>query len=456
LNITPPIEQIPGYPGRNHDLEKIIFSGLNSADPILAVKNTIQWSGNQIHIKGLDQGIGIEGKVFLVGAGKASVAMAQGISEILGGKVQRGAIITKVLPKERSDQFFEKIRVFKGDHPVPGVNSIAATRKTLKICSKLDKNDLVICLISGGGSALLAAPVVGVKLDEIQEMTRILLDCGADIGEINTLRKHLDLVKGGGLAKTIAPASILTLAISDVIGSPPSIIASGPTTPDESTFQDAWTIIEKYHLEAILPESILMVLKKGLMGKIPETLKQGDPIFQKTTFQIIASNESAVEASLQTANGLGYNTVDLGSEICGEARVLGNHLATQVRTLANERNTNQKPVCQIGGGESTVTRKGVGFGGRNLETALGAVEGLSDLEGVCLVTLATDGEDGPTDAAGAVVTGETLKKGFNLGMHPAEFLATNNSYRYFEKVGGLIKLGSTGTNVMDMFFLFRF
>ena len=456
MNILPLISEIPGHPERKNEMEKIILSGLNRADPYQAVRESIRVSDDAIEIIGLDRTVGCAGKIFIIGAGKASIPMARGAAYILGNRLEKGVIITKVLTKEQIKFLPQRIAVRKGDHPIPGLNSLFSTRELLATVHDLNEKDLVICLISGGGSALLTAPVEGVSLEEIQQTTRTLLDCGADISEINTLRKHLDLAKGGGLAKSIAPASMITLVISDVIGNSPSVIASGPTFPDESTFQDGLKIIQKYHLEEILPASILSVLRMGVNGQIPETLKPGDPIFQKTYLQIIASNQNAVEASLQMARNLGYQTTNLGSELSGEARVLGTNLGLKLKTLAMGSKTGQKPLCLIGGGESTVTRKGDGFGGRNLEIALSAVEAISGLDRVCLITLATDGEDGPTDAAGAVVTGKTSQVGMRLGIHPTEFLKTNNSFRYFEKVGGLLKPGSTGTNVMDMVFLFLF
>ena len=456
MNISPLISEIPGHPERKNELEKILLSGLNRADPYQAVKESIRVRDDGIEIIGLDHTVGCAGKVFIIGAGKASIPMARGAAEMLGKRIHQGAIITKVLAEAEINSIPQSITVRKGDHPIPGLNSLLSTRELLATVSDLNEKDLVICLISGGGSALLTAPVDGVSLEENQQMTRVLLDCGADISEINTLRKHLDLVKGGGLAKSIAPASMITLVISDVIGNSPSVIASGPTYPDESTFQDAWKIIQKYHLEEILPTSILSVLRMGINRQIPETLKPGDPILKRTTLKIIASNENAVEASLLMAKSLGYRTINLGSELSGEACVLGANLGLKLKTLALEKKTGPKSLCLIGGGESTVTRKGDGLGGRNLEIALSAVEAISGLEGVCLISLATDGEDGPTDAAGAVVTGKTFQVGMELGIHPMDFLKTNNSYRYFEKVGGLMKPGSTGTNVMDLVFLFLF
>jgi len=302
----------------------------------------------------------------------------------------------------------------------------------------------------------MTLPYDGVRLEDIQDLTRELLKCGATIGEINTIRKHLDRVKGGGLARICSPAAILTLAISDVIGSPPAVIASGPTVADESTYEDAFQIIQKYQLQNSLPISIIETLQAGLAAKIPETLKPGHPVFDHCSYKLVASNEISVGAALNAAAGEGFQAVNLGSQIQGEANVKGKEMAEKLIAASQSIQGSQKPLCLIGGGETTVRMKGDGLGGRNLEFALGAVKLLAGIRNICLVTLATDGEDGPTDAAGAIITGETYQKGMAIGFDPERFLARNDSYHYFDQVGGMIRTGSTGTNVMDMIFLFSF
>jgi glycerate-2-kinase len=249
---------------------------------------------------------------------------------------------------------------------------------------------------------------------------------------------------------------VLTLAISDVIGDPPEIIASGPTVPDESTYSDAMRIIQKYELQETLPASILKILYEGKKGKIPETLKAGDEVFQKCSFRLIASNEKSVSASLEEASRLGFETINLGSSIHGEASVVGEYLANTLLKYLYNRSEIAKPICMVGGGETTVSLKGEGFGGRNLEVALAAVKSLAGRANIALVTLASDGEDGPTDAAGAVVTGNTYLRSEKLGLDPSRFLSENDSYRYFKEAGGMICTGSTGTNVMDLFYLIIF
>ena len=302
----------------------------------------------------------------------------------------------------------------------------------------------------------MTLPYEGVRLEEIQVLTRELLKCGATIGEINMIRKHLDRVKGGGLARLCSPAAVLTLAISDVIGSPPAVIASGPTVADESTYEDAFQIIQKYQLQNTLPISIIETLQAGLAAQIPETLKPGDPVFDHCVYKLVAGNEICVEAALNAAAGEGFQTVNLGSQIQGEAKETGAEMAEKLISASQSNQGLQMPLCLIGGGETTVRLKGGGLGGRNLELALAAVRPLAGMRNLCLVTLSTDGEDGPTDAAGAIVTGETYQKGMAIGFDPQGFLARNDSYHYFDRVGGMVRTGSTGTNVMDMIFLFSF
>ncbi|HSM24556.1 MAG TPA: DUF4147 domain-containing protein, partial [Anaerolineaceae bacterium] len=304
---------------------------------------------------------------------------------------------------------------------------------------------LVFCLISGGGSALVTAPYDGISLEDMRELTLQLLACGARIDEINTLRRHLDRIKGGGLAKKASPARLVSLILSDVVNSPLEAIASGATAPDPSTLEDVLRIIEKYDLNAKLPSSIIRHLAKKM-----ETPKVGDDLFAKVSNILVGNNELAAQAAAQTAEKFGFKIIDLGNAWQGEAREVSQELVSKIMK------TNDQPVCIIAGGETTVTLKGEGKGGRNLELALAAVPLLAGQENVMLVTLATDGEDGPTDAAGAVVTGESFERAKKLGIESQTYLNNNDSYHFFEKLGDLLKPGPTGTNVNDLTFLFRF
>jgi glycerate 2-kinase len=437
-------------------LFEIISAGLKAANPRLAVNSVLKVKEETLWVSGLEKGIPIEGQVHLIGAGKASIPMACGVVDILGKKISGGVVITKSLLESWVNHLPGNIEVLKGNHPFPGEESLRSTQKLVEYCQNLDEKDVVICLISGGGSALMTLPSHGIQLKDIQALTGQLLKCGATIEEINTLRKHLDQVKGGGLARICSPATVLTLAISDVIGNSPAVIASGPTVPDKSTFENAKQIMDKYKLKEVLPNSIQETFKRGLVGDIPETLKPGDPIFDNCFYSLIASNEVSVSAALSTAARLGFKTVNLGSVIQGEAQRIGEQMAGRLTEVLEAVTASDAPICLIGGGETTVRIKGNGLGGRNLELALAAVKPLAGKENLCLLTLATDGEDGPTDAAGAIVTGETFPKGKMIGLDPDLYLSENDSYHYFERAGGLIRTGSTGTNVMDMIYLFRF
>lgn len=379
--------------------------------------------------------------LYLMAFGKASLPMSAALVNILGVRFTRGWVV----PKQASSFQDPRLTIKPGSHPLPDENSLQAGEMLLDAAENFTKDDLIFCLISGGGSALVTAPYPGVSLDDMRELTRELLACGARIDEINTLRRHLDRIKGGGLAKHIAPANLISLILSDVVNSPLEAIASGATAPDPSTLQDVKAILVKYNLENKIPVSILKHFEQQI-----ETPKPGDELFACVKNILVGSNELAAQAAAQTAGDFDFTTIDLGNAWQGEAREVAK---TLVKKLIS---SNQSPVCMIAGGETTVTIQGLGKGGRNQELALAAVPLLADVPDVMLVTLATDGEDGPTDAAGAVVTGESANRAQVLGLDPAEYLANNDSYHFFEHLGDLLKPGPTGTNVNDLTFLFRF
>jgi hydroxypyruvate reductase len=317
--------------------------------------------------------------------------------------------------------------------------------------------DLVLVLISGGGSALLTLPAPGISLDDVQAMTALLLACGASINEINSLRKHLDIIKGGGLARMATPATVVTLILSDVVGNPLDVIASGPTVPDETTFADAYHVLERYSLLSSAPAAIVARLQAGMRGEVPETPGAGDPVFERVGYTLVGSNQQAAAAALAAARAEGLNALILTTYVQGEARVVGQFLAAVARELATTGCTGggvpsllPRPACLIVGGETTVTLRGSGRGGRNQEMALAAVRGMAGLPDTALITLATDGEDGPTDAAGAVVTGETLRRAQERGLDPDAALAHNDSYPFFAALGDLVQPGPTATNVNDL------
>jgi len=438
-------------------------AALLAADPAAAVRHFMQRQGDHLVIaqqaydlKRLDQ-------IWLIGAGKAGASMAHAAASILGKRLSGGVVVVKDGYKDPSG--FIKLKDFRNlsgleileaSHPLPDLRGVEATRAILALLGTRQPDDLILCLLSGGGSALLTAPAPGVSLEDLQTLTRLLLACGASIDEINTLRKHLDQVKGGQLARFTSPAILVTLILSDVIGNPLDVIASGPAVPDPTTFEDAYSVLMRYALLDRTPDSILLRLERGRAGAIPDTPKPGDPVFSTVQNVVIGSNQQAAEAAIGQARREGFNPLLLTTYLQGEARQAGRMLGAIARQVHATGQPVARPACIVAGGETTVTLQGDGLGGRNQELALGAVAEMDGLPDIALVTLATDGGDGPTDAAGAVVTGETLQHARRLGMRPSDYLNRNDSYHFFEALGDLIITGPTGTNVNDLSFLFAF
>jgi hydroxypyruvate reductase len=375
-------------------------------------------------------------RIYALGLGKAALPMTQALAQCY--PLRDALIITK----HPGEPGFSPATLLTGGHPVPNADSVRAGQAALSFVSGLGAEDVLVCLISGGGSALMSAP--RVPLEDLQTLTRLLLACGARIDEINTLRRHLDEVKGGGLARQ-TQAKVRSLILSDVVGNPLEAIASGPTAPDPSTRAQAWDTLKKYDLLPAAPPSVLQVLQNA-----EETPKADDPLFARVENALVGSNALAAEAALRQAQSLGFSPLFLGDDWQGEAREAALRFCH-----AGLGTATSLPLCVAAGGETTVTLRGEGKGGRNLEFALAAVTELAGQEGVTLVTLATDGEDGVTGAAGAVVTGETLARARLMGLDPADFLARNDSYTFFAALGDALKTGATGTNVNDLAFLFR-
>lgn len=446
---------IPGIPGDQVErVSRIVDAALQAADPRAAVVRALgrcgEWQEASGNILDLNSGR----RVRVMGVGKAALAMAQGLIDCLGDRISDGILITKhTSPQPALPECF---RVLPGGHPVPTQDSVNSTQALIEFLREGQAGDIVFCLISGGGSALMTFPHPGVTLADLQELTRLLLACGANITEMNTLRKHLDQVKGGGLARLASPARVVTLILSDVVGSPLDVIASGPTVADPTSYADAIAVIHKYQLMDRVPAAIRQTLQQGLAGKLPETVKPGDPVLSQVTNCLIASNAQAAQAAMEQAQREGFHALLLTTFLQGEAAQAGGFLAGILRQAATTGQPAPRPACLIAGGETTVTVRGQGLGGRNQELAMGAAALLDGLEQVALLTLATDGEDGPTDAAGAVVTGNTLAQARSLGLDSAAFLQNNDAYHFFSALGGLLKTGPTGTNVNDLAFLFTF
>ncbi len=402
----------------------IFQAGLKAADPGDAVVR---------HLKGQD--FSRYARVFVVGAGKAGASMALAAERVLGRRITAGLINVKAISPAK----LRRIELNESGHPVPDERGVSGAARIADLASSAGKDDLVLCLISGGASALLPLPPAPVTLAEKQQMTRLLLACGADIHELNAVRKHISRIKGGQLAHMAAPARVEALLLSDVIGDDLDTIGSGPTAPDASTFQTVAAIFEKYKLGEQVPPSIRDRIDSGLRGEIPETPKPGDPCFSRVRNTIVGSNRLALAAAARRARELGYRTTVLSHSIEGETREIARMHAAIARDA-------RPGTCIITGGETTVTLKGSGLGGRNQEFVLAAGIDIAGVPGTVILSAGTDGSDGPTDAAGAIADGDTLRR----NPQAAQYLANNDSYHYFEKLNDLIVTGPTHTNVMDV------
>lgn len=434
---------------------RIMSAALSAADPVEAIRRHVSRQGSKLEIDNQIYDLDHFKRILVIAFGKASVLMTMSLYEILGDRICDGVVISKHHPIEQNT-LPEKIKLLQGNHPVPGEDSLISTQILTNLLQERSKDDLIFCLISGGGSALLTSPVKSISLDDVKELTRQMLTCGATINEINALRKHLDYLKGGELARLAYPAHLVSLILSDVVGSPLDVIASGPTVADPSTFFDCVRILKKYDLEKVVPPNVKKVLEEGTQGLVRETPKAGDKCFQLTQNVLVAENYKSAIAAIKAATMEGFHTLLLTTYIQGEARQAGKILAGILRQVNASEHPLPRPACIVIGGETTVTLTGKGLGGRNLELALGGVKDIAGLPDVGLVTLATDGEDGPTDAAGAWIDGTTFDRAMSMHMDPFIYLKENDSYHFFESLGLLLKPGSTATNVNDMVFLFAY
>ncbi|HEX7594452.1 MAG TPA: glycerate kinase [Anaerolineae bacterium] len=422
----------------------IFRAALDAADPRVAIHRVVQRDGETLRVGARAYDL-TRGRVFVIGFGKASAAMAQAIEEICGDKIARGAVSVKYA----HTQSLQKIELYEAGHPLPDANSLRATQAILSVLGEARADDLVICLISGGGSALLELPVAGVSLDDLRAATQVLMHAGATINEMNALRKHLSQVKGGQLARHAGGAQIISLILSDVIGSPLDTIASGPTAPDSTTFADALAVIEHRGVRAQLPASVLQHIERGARADTP---KGDDPLFARVQNVIIADNAIACAAAMRAAKTHGFNSMLLTSYLQGEAREVAKVLAAIAKEIAASNQPVARPACVIAGGETTVTVRANGKGGRNQELALAAALEIAGMASPNVVVLSggTDGSDGPTDAAGALADGTTLTRAAARGMDARAFLSNNDAYHFFQPLGDLIITGPTHTNVNDV------
>jgi glycerate 2-kinase len=427
------------------DAKAIFLSGLLSADPAIAINSHLKLCKNILIVADITFDLTEFEEIVVIGAGKACAAMAGELENILGSRISHGSIIVKY------DHIasLETIELIEAGHPIPDENGKIGAKKLFDMAKNAHEKTLIFCLISGGGSALSPLPCDCISLAEKQETTQILLSCGARIHEINTIRKHLSLIKGGGLARAAFPATIISLILSDVVGDDLDIIASGLTVPDTGTFEDCKNIIESYNISLKLPQNILNHINKGCNGEIPETPKPGEPCFKRVTNLIIGNNFNTLIHARDKAQSLGYNTIILSSLIEGETREIAKMHAALAKEALKTGNPVPLPACIISGGETTVTMNNHGLGGRNQEFVLAsAIESAG--EDMVVLSIGTDGTDGPTDAAGAIADGNTLEKAQNLGISAKKFLTAHDSYNFFNKLDDLIITGPTNTNVMDL------
>jgi hydroxypyruvate reductase len=428
------------------DAIAIFQAGLKAVDAANAVRRHVRLENSVLIVGDKNYDLGDFGGVYVIGAGKAAAEMAGPLEEILGDYLVSGAVNVKY----GHARPLRRVEVTEAGHPVPDEAGLQGAEKVKEMLGLTGENDLVIFLLSGGGSALLPSPVPDLTLDDMQRLTQLLLESGADIQEINTIRKHISTVKGGQLARLAFPSTLVSLILSDVIGDGLDSIASGPTVPDTTTFADCLRIVDKYGLAAKIPPAILDHLKRGARGKVPETPKPGDPAFARAQNLIVGSNIQALLAAEEKAKALSYNCLILSSSIEGETREIAQMHAALAREIMSSGHPVQRPACLISGGETTVTIRGKGLGGRNQEFALAAAIAIDGSADIVVLSGGTDGTDGPTDAAGAIADGTTVVRAREIGLEAADYLMENDSYHFFEPLGDLLMTGPTLTNVMDL------
>ena len=442
--------EVGGVDARYGDALAVLQAALDAVDPVQAVRRVLRREGETLYVGAQRYDLRRFRHVWVVGAGKASAAMAQAAEQVLGERVSGGWVNVKygyTAPTAR-------VTVHEAGHPLPDAAGVEGARHIAEIVRGAAADDLVLCLISGGGSALMPLPVEGVTLDALQQLTDALLRSGAPIGALNAVRKHLSQLKGGQLARLAHPATVVALILSDVVGNPLDVIASGPTVPDPTTFADARAVLERYGLWEGAPPAVRRHIARGLTGDVPETPKAGDPALARVQNVIVADNARAAEAAVQQAQARGFHVLLLSTYVEGEAREVAKVLAALGREVAAHGRPVAAPACLVLGGETTVTVRGQGTGGRNQELALAAALALEGAARIAVASLATDGTDGPTDAAGGLVDGQTVARGRAQGLDAAAALAQNDAYPYLRGVADQLVTGPTNTNVNDLMCVF--
>jgi glycerate-2-kinase len=429
------------------DAITVLEAALNSVDPHKAVLNNLKIVDGKLRVGNFEASLDDLRKIVVIGGGKAGGAMAEAVESVLGDRVSGGCV--NVLQGTEFRYNLKKIRLQGASHPIPNNDGVRGVAEMLMLSSSMREKDLVICLISGGGSALMPYPAEGISLKDKQDVTSRLLMKGATIDDLNAVRKHLSAIKGGQLARRCYPTRVVSLILSDVVGDPLDTIASGPTSPDTTTFRNAVDVLKKYKLWDDICSQVRERLEYGVKKVIVETPKPGDEIFNHVTNIIVGNNSIAAESAAEAAEALGYNSLIVSTMVEGEAAEVGTVLAGIARELAAKGRPLKPPAAVIVGGETTVNVRGSGRGGRNQELALSLARRITGLKAVA-ASLATDGIDGPTEASGAIVDGETSTKASKAGLSIEKFLAENDSHSFFKKIGDTIVTGPTGTNVNDL------
>ncbi len=430
-------------------LVEALSQALLAADPRTILRNKVRVRRNALEIGEFSFKFSEFRRVLVIGGGKATAGMALEIERILDGWITGGSVnipaYTKPWPKSK------KIKFNQASHPIPSEDGVRGVKNMLRLVGQPSEDDLVICLISGGGSALMPLPSMGLTLSDKQKTTNLLLRSGAKIDEINAVRKHLSDFKGGRLAEKLHPATVLSLIISDVVGDKLESVASGPTVPDDTTYADAYTILQDHGLWRTVPSSVRKRIQKGKEGKLSETPKRSSRIFKRVHNVLVGTNEESCQAAAEVLEKRGYHSLILSTRLQGEAREVGKVLAS----ICADIRENHLPVAPraalVAGGETTVTVHGKGRGGRNQELVLSAALSIRGNPAILVSSIGTDGVDGPTNAAGAVADGNTVERALRVSMDPDSYLRENNSYRFFERLNDLVITGPTGTNVNDIF-----
>jgi glycerate 2-kinase len=430
---------------REHARE-IFAAGVKSADPFAAVQKTLTVENNWLRVADRIYDLSRIENIFIAGAGKACAPMARAAEEALKRRISGGIIVVNYGHRLQLD----KINTIEAGHPIPDQAGLDGAGQIIELASRCGENDLFLFLISGGGSALLPVPADGLTLDDKKRTTEALLNCGATIQEVNAVRKHISKIKGGRLAQLAAPARLIALILSDIIHDPLESIASGPTVPDNSTYGDCLEIFRRYDLCRQVPGAVVEFLQRGAEGHIAETPKRSDPAFLITQNVIVGNNAQALAAAQQRATALGYRTSILTDAISGESRDAARAHSAVIKETVRRNKLGSSRACLLSGGETTVTVRGDGMGGRNQEFCLAAAMEVEGMEGVVILSGGTDGTDGPTDAAGGIVDGLTLDRGRDKNLDAADYLARNDSYHFLRATGDLLITGATLTNVMDL------